>query len=163
MHNDFQVIATAQNIFPNQARGIRFFNGSFNLLTSESQFAAHIDKGDRDATGIAGDDDPLDQLMRIFLHQHAVFEGAWLALVAVAAEVTRLIFRKKSPLHTRWEARASTTAQARFLHQLDDIIRLVLLERLCQALIAAMLAIPFKRVQAWSIYVFCNNKFRHIL
>ena len=112
MHNHFQIIAAAQNIFPNQPGAIRFFNGSLNLPASESQFAAYVDKSDRDAAGITGKNHTFDQLMRIFLHQHAVFESAWLALVTVATEVTRLIFRQESPFHARWKTRAAASSQA---------------------------------------------------
>ena len=81
MHNHFQVIAAAQNIFADQTCCIRFFDGPFNLASGQGQFATDIDEGNRNTAGVAGDDNALDQLMRILLHQHAIFECAWLALV----------------------------------------------------------------------------------
>ena len=46
-------------------------------------------------------------------------------------------------------------------YHLDDLIGLILFERLGQGLIAAMLSIDFKRVYTRDIDIFCYNEFWH--
>ena len=54
--------------------------------------------------GIGSDEATLDQLMRIALHEQAVFVGAWLRLVTVYHDVARPHSRRaKPPLNPSWE------------------------------------------------------------
>ena len=81
----------------------------------------------------AGDDDALDQRVRVVRHQRQVLAGARLALVGVDHEVVRLavVLRDEAPLHAGREAGAAAAAQARVLDQLDQVVR-VRVQRLAQ-------------------------------
>ena len=64
----------------------------------------------------AGDQDPLDQLVGVFLHQQAVVERRRLALVGVDAHERFLpILGKERPLEPARKARAAAAAQLRVL------------------------------------------------
>ena len=131
MHNHIQRKTAAQNVLPDIAGSIGFLNGAFHLPPCQCQFAAHINKGRRNTAGIAGDNHALNQLMRVLLHNHAVFEGSRLALVRIAAQVAQLIIlSEKAPFHAGGEACASTPAQAGLLDHLDQVIGLVFFQRL---------------------------------
>ena len=88
--------------------------------------------------------------MRIQLHEHAVFEGARLALIAVDAEVARLgrLGRQEAPLHAGGETSAAASTETGFLDFLQQFIRLELAECSGQRLVAAMLAIDLDLVDA---------------
>ena len=56
---------------------------------------------------------PSSQLMRVALDELAIFKGARLALVGIAAEIARalVVFGKKSPFHSGRESRAAASAE----------------------------------------------------
>ncbi len=113
VHNDVEGKVAAQDILANIASGICFLDGLLNLSTGQGQLAAYINKGGRNAAGITGNNDSLDQLVRVFLHDHAIFEGAWLAFIGIAAEITCLvILGEEAPLHAGGETGSTATAQS---------------------------------------------------
>ena len=70
--------------------------------------------------GEAGDQDPLEQLMRVLLHQVTVVEGRRLALVGVDAHERFLpVLRKERPFQTAREPCAAAAAKLRVLDQVD--------------------------------------------
>ena len=84
--------------------------------------AAQVDVGRARADGVAGDDQPFDELMRVALDDLPVLEGAGLALVAVAGEVASASgprLRHEAPLHAGAEAGAAAAAQTGGLDFLD--------------------------------------------
>ena len=87
-------------------------------------FATDVDEALADAHGIAGDQDTLDQLMRIVFEDLTVLERSRLRLVAVDREVLRLVIAlgHEAPLQTRWEAGAAATAETRAFYGVDDLI-----------------------------------------
>ena len=75
------------------------------------------------AHGEAGQERALDQELRIVTHDVTVLAGAGLELVGIDDEVIGPpvgLGRHERPFQTGREAGAATTAQARFLHLLDD-------------------------------------------
>ncbi len=64
--------------------------------------------------GIAGDDDAFEHLMGILFDQDAIIERAWLAFVAIDAQVDRPldIFGQKGPLGAGGENLRPASAQA---------------------------------------------------
>src|SRR5205807_9302455 len=73
---------------------------------------------------IAGDNDPFQDLVRIFLHEDAVIESSRLALVGVDAEINwaGMIFGQEGPLDAAWKPRAAPPAESRFLDHFDDFL-----------------------------------------
>jgi len=74
---------------------IASFVSFFYCLLSSSQgktiFASEINIGMFGLNGIAAQDHPFDKLMRIFFQNHPIFKSAWLAFIAIADQIDRLI------------------------------------------------------------------------
>ena len=87
------------------------------------KLAADVDIGEVRLDREAGDDHPLDELMRILMDDVAVLEGAGLGFVRVANEVGRLRAAglDEAPLDAAGESRAAAAAQAGGLDLVDDI------------------------------------------
>ena len=77
-----------------------------------------IDVGRRRLGREAGDQDPLEELVRVLLHQQAVVERRRLALVGVDAHERFLpVLGKEAPLQPAGEAGAAAAAQLRVLDE----------------------------------------------
>ena len=110
--------------------------------------AADEDEGVAGAGGERGDRDPLDQLVRVALHQLAVLEGARLGLVGVAAEVlVHLAAGQEGGLFAHREAGAAAPAQARVFELLEDLVGLHLPVGLLQRRVAAVALVAVERAQ----------------
>ena len=77
------------------------------------ELAADVDVGDLRADRPAADQAPLEEQVRVALHQHVVLERARLALVGVAADVLRQrrVLEHELPLQAGREAGAAAAAQ----------------------------------------------------
>src|SRR5690349_20070806 len=101
MHDNIHAEIAAQNIFADQTSVVRLLHSAFDLVSCQCQFSTYIDESGHDTAGIASKQHSLNQEMGVLLHQHAVFEGAWFALIAVAAEITWLVvLSEEAPFHT---------------------------------------------------------------
>src|SRR6266496_5175617 len=126
MQNHIERKVAAEYILANIACGICFFNGPFNLSARQGQFASYINKGCRNTAGIASNNYSLKQLMRVLLHNHAIFKSTRFAFISIAAKVARLIiFGEKAPLHPGRETCSTTPTQTRFLDKINQCIGLV--------------------------------------
>src|SRR3954454_8612695 len=103
-------------------------------------FASQENVPDLSLNGIRGDSHALDELVRIALHQNAVFESARLHLVRIRPQVFRpwriRTHGHEAPLHCRRKAGPSPPAQIRTLHQVRYVLRLHL-ERFAKAFVSA--------------------------
>src|SRR5690348_6703044 len=156
---DLEVEVAAEDVLANQAGVVRLTHRALHLPAREGQLAAHIDEGVMNVGGVGGEDRPLDEQMRADLHDHAVFEGARLALVAVDGQVTRLGggLGQEAPLHASGEARAAAPAQAGLFDLLGQRLRRDGAQRLRQRRIAAVLAVDLDAVNAWHLEVFRHD------
>ena len=112
------------------------------------------------ADRVGADDDPLDQLVRVLLHQLAVLERARLGLVGVAHEV--LVHRPlgdEGHLLAHREAGAAAAAHVGGEHLLQHLLRLHL-QRLAQHLVAAALLVALQRVEARLVQVLVEDLLR---
>src|SRR5690606_33150118 len=89
--------------------------------------APHVDEGVVGPDRVRGDDDALDQRVRVGHHERDVLAGARLRLVGVDNQIMWLgsavcfwALRDEPPLHAGGEARAAAAAQAGVLDGLDD-------------------------------------------
>ena len=98
--------------------------------------------------GDAGDRHAFDQHERIAFHDHAVGEGAAVALVGIADNVFLRAgrLRHRAPLDAGREAGAAAAAQARLHHFLDDGVW-ANRKGFRQSLAAAMRAVIFERAR----------------
>ena len=79
----------AQDVLAQQVVGIELVDGRLQPIVGQRVFVAEIDVGGLGPRGVATDDDPLEHLVGIVLHQNAVVERAGLALVGIDAHVDR--------------------------------------------------------------------------
>ena len=98
-----------------------------------------------------------------------ILAGAWFAFITVDQHVFRLgaLLRHKGPLHACGKSSASTTAQVRGLHLVDDPIG-TLREALPRSLISAKfdVLVDVRRAQAETLtddfhFIVMRDEFRH--
>ena len=115
----------AEDVRPQVAGLVRFGDRGVEDVGLEVVLAADEDEGVAGVGGEGGDRDPLDQLVRVALHQLAVLEGAGLGLVGVAAEVLgHFAAGQEGGLFAHREAGAAAPAQARVFELLEDLVLL---------------------------------------
>ena len=89
MQVNFQMITTAQNVFPKEAVFARFLQGVFENGGALDEFAANVDIGEADVVCVRRDGHAFQQLMRILVNDLTIFEGARLRLIGVANKIDR--------------------------------------------------------------------------
>ena len=139
MEVDVEREAAPLDVLAQVAGGIGLVDRRLQPLPALWVFVAKVDVGGAGPRGVRREDDSLDHLMRIVLHQDPVVERARLALVGVDAEIDRagMILGQEGPLEPGGEAGAAAAAESRRLHHLDDVDGLFLLEQSFERLIAA--------------------------
>ena len=130
-------------------RNPRAYASSIALLEDVlhvEELAADVDVGDLRADRVAADRAPLDEQMRIALHQQVILERARLALVGVAGDVARLVDFLSTNCHFMPVGNPAPPRPRRpdGLHHLDDLVRL-LRQRLLQRLVAVVLEVEVER------------------
>ncbi len=106
------------------ALGVGLVDGVAQPARGVHRLAADVDDGEVGPDRVGGDDDALDERVRVGHHQRQVLAGARLALVGVDHEVVRLavVLRDEGPLHAGGEAGAAPAAQAGVLDQGDQVV-----------------------------------------
>src|SRR4051812_40048601 len=115
----------AADVVAEKALGVRIVDGLLHDGKQVAIFAADIDVSLLRAHCETGDDNALDDRVRILLEDKAVFAGAGLGFVAVHQNVFWLgsFLGNKAPLHAGREAGATASAKVRSLHLVDDRVR----------------------------------------
>ena len=115
--------AGAQNVPANVAGCPGFRQGPLHDPGAKGKLPSDVDVGGLGTDGIAGDENPLQHLVWVALHQLTVLEGPRLAFIRVAAEIfgALILFREESPLDTGRKACASTASQTGLLDQFRDL------------------------------------------
>ena len=139
MDVNLHVEAGAENIFPEKIFRARFFDGAFEDFRAFGKFAADVDVGGVHVEREAGDEHPLEQLMRILVNDVAILERARLGFVRIADQVDRffLVRLDEAPFHAAGKTRAAAAAQSGnldFVHDVGARHR----DRLLQLLVAAV-------------------------
>ncbi len=153
MDDQLEVAVAAEDVRPQVARLIRFGDRGVEDVGLLVVLAADEDEGVAGVGGEGGDRDPLDQLVRVALHQLAVLEGAGLGLIRVAAEVLgHLAAGQEGGLFAHRESGAAAAAQAGVFELLEDLV-------LLQVLVGALL----RRVAAGQALVAVEGAQRRVL
>ncbi len=141
MSDHIEVETRAEDVLAEIAVSVGFGDGSFHDVEDVAVFSADINKTEMGADCAPRDDHAFDELVRIHLHQRAVFASAGLGFIGIANQVSRFrgILRNERPLHPGREARAATAAKAGFLHFVDDAFRRHLLQGFFNRLVATVL------------------------
>ncbi len=79
----------SEHVSAKDARFTAVLDGFLQGAIAAPIFETQIDVGGARPDRVAGDGDPLDQLVRIIFHQHAVVEGARLTFVGVDGKINR--------------------------------------------------------------------------
>jgi len=120
--------------------GVGLLDRLHEATVGEDVLPADVDVGGVDPHRPAGDDDPLQELVGVLLHDHPVLEGPGLRLIGVHREVLRLVglLRNEAPLHPGREARAAAPPEVRRLDLLDQVVRRPVPDRLAGGLVATL-------------------------
>ena len=146
--DQLEVAVAAEDVLAEVAGLIRFGDGGVEDVGLGVVLAADEDEGVAGVGGDRRDRDPLDQLVRVALHQLAVLEGARLGLVGVAAEVLgHLAAGQEGGLFAHREAGAAAPAQAGVFELLEDLLGLQLAVGLLQGRVAAVALVAGERAQ----------------
>ena len=102
MRVQIEIEAGARDVLAEIALRVRFRDGAIHEIDQIAILAADIDVAGVRVDRQAGDQDALDHLVRIVLHQQPVLAGARLALIRVDDDVFRLgrSARNEAPLQT---------------------------------------------------------------
>src|SRR6185437_10224208 len=121
MQPDVEIVAAAENVFAEEILFAGLSERAVQNLRALGKLYADVDVGELHVIRPAGEDHPLDELMRVLVNDLAIFERARLGLVRVAYEINRLAAAAihKAPLESAGKPRA--TAQAGFHHFVADL------------------------------------------
>src|SRR5262249_30912314 len=86
-------VSGAEDVLSEKNARVGFLQRAVQNARAEIELAADVDVGVSALQSVGGEDDSLDDLMWILLHQQPVFECPWLGLVGVAEEIDRLALR----------------------------------------------------------------------
>ncbi len=126
VHHDVQAEPGALDVAAQVARLVGLGHGVVQPPDHVQDLAADVDEGLLGPDRVGGDDDALDQRLRVGQQRRHVLAGAGLGLVGVDHQVVRLAvaLRDEAPLHAGREARPAAAAQHRVLERLDDAVGL---------------------------------------
>ena len=123
MDDDVQFVRRAKQVLAQEAPGPGLGNRFRQARVGKVVFAADVDKGLLTFHGIGRQDDAFDQLVRVILHDHAVFEGARLGLIRVDHQVARVDARgQKAPFGAGWKTSAAAAAHVGGFHLFKHIL-----------------------------------------
>jgi hypothetical protein len=138
-----------------EAGGARLGDRVAHPLVGVVVLAPHVQHAEGRLDRPAGDQHPLDQLVRVVLHEVAVLEAAGLRLVGVADDeaLAAVDGRHERPLQAGREARAAAAAQAGRLDLVDHLRRRHRGQGLLGGGVAAVVAVVRERVGALDAHV----------
>ncbi len=120
-----EIEARALDVLAEPPPFIRLGDGAVHNADYMTVFAANVNVAKASADGERRNQNALNQLVGIVLHEQAVFARSRFTFVGVHHDVFRLrrLPRHEAPLHARGKACASPTAKIGRLHLLDDLFR----------------------------------------
>src|SRR5262249_28165965 len=113
----------AEDLTAEQSCLIRLVDGPLHGARRLAVFIANVNVSGAGARGVTGEDDAFEHLVRVFLHEDAVVEGAGLAFVGVDAEVDRagVVLGQEGPLDAARKAGPPAATQPRRLDLLGHL------------------------------------------
>ncbi len=124
MDVNFQVVAAIQDILAQEISGSGFIQSPVQNFSAFVEFTPDVDVGQVNIVGEAGNDHSLDELMRVFVDDLSILEGAGLRLIAVANQVDRLTGGAvhKGPFEAGREACTAAAAKAGSLYFISQLL-----------------------------------------
>ena len=141
-----------EDVLAEVALRVGLVHGLLDVVDVVDVLAADVEVARLDRHRVARERDPLDHQVRVVLEDLAVLERARLGLVAVAAEVARLLGvdgRHEAPLQAGREARTAAAAQAAGLDLVGQALRveLAVLDDGAEGVVAAVLLVDVDLVE----------------
>ena len=135
---EVKIEAAVEYVFAEQPELAGGVNGYLKSLDRYGILRADVDVALGGAGGVAAYGHGLDDAVRVALKHGAIHERAGVALVGVADDIflIRLILSREAPLESGRESAAASAAKAGVLDYLDDLVRGVFGQALCESLIA---------------------------
>ncbi len=162
MYGQLQVVAASQDVLAQVAPLVSLGGGPFQPFRARDVFAPDVDKSVFHLAGVAGDNYPFDQAMRIVLDERPILEGARLALVGVADQVAGVNARwQKAPFDPGRKTGSAPTPQAGTLYQVNQVGGLEFLQGFFQSLIPAPLQVNLYFVGVFNPHVSQQDFFWH--
>jgi hypothetical protein len=160
VHVDVAVETGPQHVPAEKSPRVGVVNRPLENVLDVQELTADVDVGDRRADGVAADRAPLDQEMRIALHQQMILERPRLAFVGVAGDVLGVgrLLVDELPFHPGRKAGAAPAAQPGRLDEIDDRLGREH-ERLAQSLVSLMLQVEVEREGVGFAHVLCQQRF----
>src|SRR5215472_11326524 len=161
MNDHIQVVPRAENVLAYVAGSDCLFYRLLEDAGAKRELTSDIDEGGMRLNRIRGDKRALDDRMGIFLDEQPVLERAGLTLIRVANQILGLgiVFRHEAPLHARGKSRAATSAQARSLNLVDQLLRCYLSHHFFPRTISAARLVDRDFVRVRSIDIAQQNFF----
>ncbi len=124
--DDLKLRLAAEDILAQEAFCMGICDGLLPTdLKQVAVLAAQVDEAHLGADSEAGDDGAFNDRVRVVQEDQVILAGAGLGLVAVDQDVFGLgrLLGDERPFQAGWKARAAASAQAAFLHLVDDPLR----------------------------------------
>ena len=123
VHIHFQIITGAQDIFTQEIFSLRFRQGLDQNLCAFGHLTTNIDIRQMNVVRKTRDDHPLDQLVRILVHDLPVLEGARFRFIGVANQINRLTAPAvdKAPFKPAGKTRAPAPTQTGQFHVIANL------------------------------------------
>src|SRR5581483_4992897 len=120
-----EVVPAAEDVPAEEAPVVRLGHDAFEDPPRPEELPPAVDERRVALDGVRGDDRPLEELMRVPLHELAVVEGPRLGFVDVHDEIRGLagVLRDERPLDAGREAGTPAPSKTGCLHDLDDLLR----------------------------------------
>ena len=80
----------AQDLLAEQSGSVGLIQRFLQHVKLLHELAAHVNIGHRGSSGIAGDQNAFEQLMRVLFDQNAIVESRWFGLVRVDTQISDL-------------------------------------------------------------------------
>ena len=123
MEVDIQIEIASQDLLSEEAVRIRLLEGPFQDRDRLQELTAKIDIRSLGPNGVAGNDNPLEDLVGVPLQELPIFEGSGFSLIGIAEEIFRYsrILGNKPPFHPGWKAGTPPPPKAGSFDHLDDL------------------------------------------
>src|SRR3954462_13534321 len=107
MDVELNIKSRPENVFAEEIALLCFLDRAFEDFGAVREFSADVDVRGVDIKRVTRDEHSLERLVRIFVNDVAVFEGARLRFVGIADQICRPLFARyeKAPLQAAGESR----------------------------------------------------------
>src|SRR5438105_1054108 len=123
MDENFHVKSRPENILAEKVVLACFFDRSLQENGAFGKLASNIDVSSFGVEGETGDENALEQLMRIFVYDISILECARFGLIRVADQIdgSFLLRLDEAPFHAARKSGSPASTQPRRFHFVDDV------------------------------------------